>query len=190
MKGDAKTTDAVFVENPKVSPPGGTKGLERAFVSGTRIRSRVLAFVGGLIVLSLAASSLSLLQISKVNRTLDSINRVSLPLNKLFAQMQIDVEVFRREATRGIGSVHWNDPHWNPQQIPAWITEVIEGELDRAQTLVARLPEGSTDWKTWMRDLDADFVRLKTDGEAIAGILANRDLALASGRYPAWNALL
>lgn len=190
MKGDAKTTDAVFVENPKVSPPGGTKGLERAFVSGTRIRSRVLAFVGGLIVLSLAASSLSLLQISKVNRTLDSINRVSLPLNKLFAQMQIDVEVFRREATRGIGSVHWNDPHWNPQPIPAWITEVIEGELDRAQTLVARLPEGSTDWKTWMRDLDADFVRLKTDGEAIAGILANRDLALASGRYPAWNALL
>ena len=88
MKNDAKTTEPVFVESPKAPP---------AFASGTRIRSRVFAFVGGLILLSLLASSLSLLQISKVNRTLDSINRVSLPLNKLVGQMQVDVEVFRRE---------------------------------------------------------------------------------------------
>lgn len=172
-------------EDGKSSP-----GLEKAFVSGTRIRSRVFAFVGALIVLSLLASSLSLLQISKVNRTLDSINRVSLPLNKLFAQMQVDVEVFRREAARGIGSVHWNDPHWNAQSIPPWIAEVIDGELDRAEALVARLPEGSTDWKTWVRDLDADFGRLKNDGDAIAALLAKRDVAAASQKYPAWNALL
>lgn len=159
-------------------------------MSGTRIRSRVLAFVGGLIVLSLLASSLSLLQISKVNRTLDSINRVSLPLNKLFGQMQVDVEVFRREATKGIGSVHWNDSHWNPQPIPSWITEVIEAEFERAQALVALLPAGPTNWDAWIGDLAADFARLKSDGDAIANLLAARDSAAASGRYPAWNALL
>jgi signal transduction histidine kinase len=178
LKGDAKTKDMA-------SP-----GLERAFVSGTRIRSRVLGFVGALIVLSLLASSLSLLQISKVNRTLDSINRVSLPLNKLFGQMQIDVEVFRREAGRGIGSVHWNDSHWMPQPIPSWITEVIEGELERAQSLVDQLPPGATDWKKWIHDLAADFGRLKTDGDALSTLLVNRNLAEASKRYPAWNALL
>jgi signal transduction histidine kinase len=178
MKVDARATD-------KAAKPA----LERAFVSGTRIRSRVLAFVGGLILLSLAASSLSLLQISKVNRTLDSINRVSLPLNKLFGQMQVDVEVFRREAARGISSVHWNDSHWLPQPIPSWITEVIDGELERAEKLVGRLPESSTDWKTWVRDLTTDFARLKSDGDAIAVLLANHDLAGASQKYPAWNAL-
>jgi signal transduction histidine kinase len=166
------------------------KATGRTFVSGTRIRSRIFAFVGSLILLSLLASSLSLLQISKVNRTLDSINRVSLPLNKLFTQMQVDVEVFRRESTRGIGSVHWNDSHWNAQPIPAWITEVIAGEIERASALVARLPESSTDWKTWIRDLDTDFARLKTDGDSIATLLANHDLTAASERYPAWNALL
>ncbi len=176
--------------DPRIPAKAAEPALERAFVSGTRIRSRVLAFVGGLILLSLLASSLSLLQISKVNRTLDSINRVSLPLNKLFGQMQVDVEVFRREAAKGIGSVHWNDSHWLPQPIPTWITEVIESELDRAEALVARLPEGSTDWKIWIRDLDGDFQRLKTDGDAISTLLVNRDLPAASAKYPAWNALL
>ncbi len=178
MKVEARATD-------KAAKPA----LERAFVSGTRIRSRVLAFVGGLILLSLAASSLSLLQISKVNGTLDSINRVSLPLNKLFGQMQVDVEVFRRESARGISSVHWNDTHWLPQPIPSWITEVIDGELERAAKLVERLPESSTNWKAWIRDLTTDFDRLKTDGDAIAVLLTNRDLAGASEKYPAWNAL-
>jgi signal transduction histidine kinase len=158
--------------------------------SASRIRSRVFGFVGALIVLSLLASSLSLLQISKVNRTLDSINRVSLPLNKLFGQMQIDYDVFRRESVRGIGSVHWNDSHWQPQTVPSWITEVIEGELARGQILASRLPAGSTDWKTWVHDLTIDFAKLKSENIEIAGLLVKRDLSAASLRYPAWNALL
>jgi len=158
-------------------------------VKGAKIRSRVLGFVGALIVLSLLASSLSLLQISKVNRTLDSINRVSLPLNKLFSQMQIDVEVLRRESMKGIGSVHWNDSHWLPQPIPTWITEVIDGELARVRALVDQLPAGETDWKAWIRDLESDFNRLHADGDAISALLVARDFAKASQRYPAWNAL-
>ncbi|MBS1961193.1 MAG: HAMP domain-containing histidine kinase [Bdellovibrionales bacterium] len=189
---ETKTTERAFESKSE-------RTLARAVKSGTRIRSRVLAFVGALILLSLLASSLSLLQISKVNRTLDSINRVSLPLNKLFSQLQVDVEVFRREAAKGIGSVHWNDAHWMPQTIPTWITEVIDGELDRAQSLADRMPPPSaksaadwrsTNWSIWVRDLTADFGKLKSEGDAIAGLLVSRDFTAASERYPAWNSLL
>ncbi len=170
--------------------------------SGARIRSRVFGFVGALILLSLAASSLSLLQISKVNRSLGSINRVSLPLNKLFAQMQIDVEVFRREAQKSIGSVHWNDSHWIPRPIPGWILEVVAAEVERMQSLVAQLPEDgtqyrgvnggqsgelSTDWAAWSRDVADDFSRLQTEAATIFDALAKKDYETAGRAYPAWN---
>lgn len=162
-------------------------------LSPKKIRGRVFAFVGALIVLSLLTSSLSLLQISKVNSTLDSINRVSLPLNKLFAQMQIDVDVFRREAVRGFGSIHWNDSHWVARPIPTWITEVVQGELDRMERLSAQLPSSvsaNMDWKLWAQELRTDFERLHADGDAIYQFLDKRDMAEASKRFPAWNALL
>lgn len=171
---------------------------EKAVVSGTKIRSRVLAFIGGLVVLSLAASSLSLLQISKVNRTLDSINRVSLPLNKLFAQMQVDAEVFHRESVRGIGSIHWSDTHWVPRPIPGWIVEVFDAEIDRARKLIRQLPEvsgagrGTIDWNRWIGEIDSEFENLRTGGEAIYVALdrGHGDTTEASKLFPAWNAAL
>ncbi|MBC7385026.1 MAG: hypothetical protein H7301_02550 [Cryobacterium sp.] len=155
-------------------------------------------------MLSLLASALSLLQISKTNRTLDSINRISLPLNKLFAQMQIDADVFRRESTRGIGSVHWNDPHWIPRAIPTWISEVVDGELDRMAKLVAELPpemsadsspDGASartrmDWDAWARDLSSDFERIKFEGDGIFRALELKDYTEASRRFPAWNSVM
>jgi len=164
--------------------------------SGKKIRGRVFGFVGALILLSLLTSSLSLLQISQVNSTLDSINRVSLPLNKVFAQMQIDVDVFRREAIRGIGSIHWNDTHWVARPIPSWISEVVESELGRVESLVAQLPKSANgsgaemDWKLWSHELTRDFTRLQSDGEAIYHLLEKRDTLEASTRFPAWNGLL
>lgn len=171
---------------PLAVPPEGV----RARPSGARIRSRVFGFVGALILLSLAASSLSLLQISKVNRTLGSINSVSLPLNKLFAQMQTDVEVFRREAQKSIGSVHWNDSHWIPRPIPTWILEVVAAEVERMQSLVTRLPrsrELSTDWAEWSRDVSDDFALLQSDAASIFDALAKKDYETAGRAYPAWN---
>jgi signal transduction histidine kinase len=169
---------------------GGSAG--RA-ASGTKIRTRVFGFVVALIVLSLLASSLSLLQISKTSGALDSINRVSLPLNKVFAQLQIDVEVFRRESMRGIGSVYWNDPHWIAKPIPGWVSDVVGGGLDRASKLVAQLPSStgaSIDWKAWSDDLRSDFERLKRDGALIHSALERKDLDDASKRFPAWNSTL
>lgn len=167
--------------------------------SGTKIRSRVLGFIGALVVLSLLASSLSLLQISKANRTLDLINRISLPLNKLFAQMQVDVEVFRREAMRGIGSVHWNDPHWAPRPLPKWIVEIVFAEIDRAEKLIRQLPESaygregnSMRWERWIQDLETDFEGIRANGEAIYVALGRGENGRteASRLFPVWNSAL
>jgi signal transduction histidine kinase len=135
-------------------------------------------------------SSLSLLQISKVNRSLDSINRISLPLNRLFAQMQVDAEVFRREAIRGIGSIHWNDAHWVARPIPTWIVEVLDAEVERASGLIQQLPEGQTKWAPWIREIDTEFDQIREKGSAVFAALERRDLAEASKLFPLWNASL
>ncbi len=182
-------------ENQKsASSESSDGGTSRANIpSGARMRSRVFGFVGGLIVLSLGASSLSLLQISEVNQTLDSINRISLPLNKLFAQMQIDADVYRREAQKSIGSIYWNDARWIPRPIPGWIVEVVDAEIERLQGLVSRLPKSkqlSADWAGWSGELESDFKRLQTDGVAIYSALERKDFETATRLYPGWNARL
>jgi len=63
--------------------------------SGT-LRTRILAFVGALVALSILGSTISLYRITEVNQLLDTINRVSVPLGKLFTQMASDADVYGR----------------------------------------------------------------------------------------------
>lgn len=151
--------------------------------SGTRIRHRVLAFVGALIVLSLAASTVSLFQISHVNRTLDEINRISMPVSKLFAQMQIDAEVFRREIQRGLGSIHWNDSHWVPRPPPPWITEVLDNEIGRTRALLENASLGKREWKVWAEELSNSFTALKNDAANLYVALEKKDRDQAAQIY-------
>src|SRR6478735_5286777 len=90
------------------------------------LRQRILAFVGALVLLSLLGSTLSLYRITEVNRSLDAINRVSVPLGRLLVQMQSDVDVYRRELDRRLGFSHWNDAHWRPKAVPRWIEDVLD----------------------------------------------------------------
>lgn len=158
--------------------------------SGTRLRARVLGFVGALIIVSLLASVVSLFQISAVNRTLDDINRVSMPVSKLLAQIQIDAEVFRRETTRGLGAIHWNDPHWAPRPVPKWITDVIRNELDRARELVDTSQVGDKNWTAWVSDLERDFEGLVKNSDALYSSLDKKDNTEAARLYPVWNSAL
>ncbi len=100
------------------------------------LRQRILAFVGALILVSLLGSTISLYRITEVNQTLDAINRVSIPLGRLFAQLQSDADVFRRELDRSLGSTHWKDPHWRPRPLPNWIGELLESEVVRVSALI------------------------------------------------------
>jgi nitrogen fixation/metabolism regulation signal transduction histidine kinase len=156
----------------------------------TRIRHRVLTFVGALIVLSLFASTLSLVQISHVNQTLEEINRVSMPVSRLFSQMQIDAEVFRRELNRGLGSIHWNDAHWAPRPVPQWITEVIDHEILRARDLLQNSELSKAEWSTWGEELATHFATLKEEAQALYQALDKKDQTRAAQIYPRWTQAL
>lgn len=164
--------------------------LKEVKKGGIRLRARVLSFVGALILVSLLASVISLFQISAVNRTLDDINRISMPVSKLLAQIQIDAEVFRRETTRGLGSIHWNDPHWAPRPVPKWITDVIRNELDRARTLLATSQLGEKNWMAWVGDLESGYGVLVKSSEALYAALEKKDTNESARMYPIWNTAL
>src|SRR4051812_41622646 len=114
----------VPLQTPHESSPEAPGEGERRL----SLRRRILGFVGALVVVSLLASTLSLYRVTEVNRLLDAINRVSVPLGRLFSQMQSDADVFRRELERSLGYSHWKDPHWRPRPIPRWIEDILESE--------------------------------------------------------------
>src|SRR3954452_25079390 len=99
------------------------------------LRQRMLTSVGAMVLLSLLSSTFNLYRITEVNRLLEAINHVSVPLGRLFTQMQSDDEAFHRELERSLGQSHWKDPHWKPRPAPHWIEEVLENEMSRVKDL-------------------------------------------------------
>lgn len=157
------------------------------------LRHRILAFVGAFIVLSLLGSTLSLYRITEVNRSLDAINRVSVPLGRLLAQLESDAEVFRRELDRRLGSSYWNDPHWKPRPLPRWIEDVIESELERAGQLIRRdapwaAPPQRAQWEAWARSLTEGFRSLRDQAAQLYRALERKDQDAALRIHPVWIA--
>src|SRR3954471_13379848 len=108
------------------------------------LRKQILGFVGALVLLSLLASTVSVYRITEVNRLLDAINRVSVPLGRLFSRMQSDADVLRRELERSLGYAHWKDPHWRPRPIPRWIEDILENEAERLNEFLKSEKEWAT----------------------------------------------
>jgi nitrogen fixation/metabolism regulation signal transduction histidine kinase len=159
------------------------------------LRQRILGFVGTLILISLLGSTLSLYQITEVNRTLDAINKVSIPLGRLLAQMQGDVEVFRRELDRRLGYQHWSDSHWRPRPIPRWIADVLDDEMARASELINKdIPWASSDsrqqWKAWVEGLAKGFAVLNEEAAKLYEALEQKNDEAARHFYPRWTIAL
>jgi nitrogen fixation/metabolism regulation signal transduction histidine kinase len=149
--------------------------------------------VGGLILLSILGSTVSLYRITEVNSVLDAINRVSVPLGRLFAQMQSDAEILSRELERGLGYSHWHDEHWKPRPIPKWIQDVLQGEVSRARTLIRTdgewaPAESKTRWDEWSESMDQKFSTLMGEAEKLYQALNDHDEETALSIYPHWNA--
>ncbi|MEK6578801.1 MAG: hypothetical protein AABZ55_06210, partial [Bdellovibrionota bacterium] len=89
-----------------------------------------MAMVGALVVLSIFGSTFSVYRISEVNHLLDEMNRVTVPLGRLFTQLQSDAEVYLRELDRSLGHNHWKDLHWKPRPVPSWIHDVLRNETE------------------------------------------------------------
>jgi len=162
------------------------------------LRQRLLIFVGGLIVLSLLGSTLSLYRITEVNRLMDTINRVAIPLGKVLTQLQADAEVYRREMERSVGYSHWKDAHWKPRAAPKWIHEILRSEIARTQAFLAEdggwgenLPQGSIErWKEWSRTVTESFEQLELEGAQLLRTLEQGGEGAAGDLYVTWNSHL
>lgn len=160
--------------------------------NGGSLRQRILAFVGGLIILSLLGSIFSLYRITEVSSSLDAINRVAVPLGKLLAQLQSDAEAYRRESDRRLGFSHWSDPHWKARLVPRWVEEVIEGEISRAQELLKRdvpwsQPQQMARFKTWLESVSQGFHRVRETSKPLYDALERKDMETAARAYNEWN---
>jgi nitrogen fixation/metabolism regulation signal transduction histidine kinase len=156
------------------------------------LRTRILAFVLGLIVLSLLGSTISLYRITEVNELLDTINRVSVPLGRLFTQMQSDADVFARELDRGLGHAHWGDAHWRPRPTPKWIEDVLQGEVTRVNEMIRNesnwaAPDVRARWAQWAMSVDSGLRALREGAGRLYTALDQRDMRLASELYPKWT---
>ncbi|MCM2324439.1 MAG: ATP-binding protein [Oligoflexia bacterium] len=159
------------------------------------LRQRILLLVGGLIILSLLGSTISLYRITEVNRLLTAINRVSVPLGRLFTQIQSDSDLLRRELERGLGASHWKDPHWRPRRVPRWISDVLESEVARAGELVRTdLDWAAKDtrarWQDWAATVAQGLKGLQAEEAALYGALQQRDWEGAEKSHARWGAAM
>jgi signal transduction histidine kinase/HAMP domain-containing protein len=156
------------------------------------LRRSIMAFVGGLILLSVLGSTVSVYRITEVNSLLDAINRVSVPLGRLFTQMQSDAEIFTREWERGLGYSHWKDEHWSPRPVPNWIQDVIQNEMEQAQTLIRTdedwaTPESRARWAEWATNMNQQLASLRAEAAKLHDALEHKDYQAATEIYPKWS---
>lgn len=144
--------------------------LDRPVLRRPVLRRQILGVVGALVILSLLGSSASLYRITEVSRSLDAINRVSVPVSRLLVQIQADGEVFKRELERRLGQAHWNDPHWRPRPLPRWIEEVLKSEFDRVRVLInadSAVLGDSARLRDWLDSSSARFHELMREADSL-----------------------
>lgn len=161
--------------------------------SPSSLRRRILGFVSVFVLLSLLGSTVSLYRITEVTRILDAINQTAVPLSRLFAQVQPDADIFRKELEHGLGYTHWNDPHWNPHPSPSWIKDILENEIGRIQRLVNTQsdwtsPESRARWQLWAQQLLKKFQDINTSTTELEQALLQKNEKSAEAIYPSWNA--
>ena len=134
-------------------------------------------------IVSLLGSSASVYRITEVSRSLDAINRVSVPLGRLLLQIQSDGEVFKRELERRLGQSHWQDAHWRPRPLPRWIDEVLRSEYERVKGLVRQDTSGlatSARWTQWLEGSTVRFTELMEDSDRLNAALEKKDFSHAA----------
>jgi signal transduction histidine kinase len=175
-----------------MSTQSGAKKSKKKPIGTVPLRQRVMGLVSALILLSLAASTLSVYRITEVNRLLDAINRVSVPLGRLFTQVQSDADILNRELERSLGNSHWKDPHWRPRPVPRWILDVLESEVTRAGELMQidsewASAESRLRWREWAKTLAQNLAQLRTEAGRLFSALDQGDQRTATDLYPRWQ---
>ncbi len=183
------------MSSPTTSPQNAARVSAAPRRQSATLRQRILTFVAALIVLSLLGSTISLYRITEVDRFLDQINRVSVPLGRLFTQIQSDADLYQRELERSLGSSHWKDNHWRPRPMPRWISDVLDSEIGRISELVQVRGEETTDetanrWQEWAQAVSRGLVQLRDESTRLQQALEQKDDPAATRIYAHWNQLL
>jgi signal transduction histidine kinase len=146
------------------------------------LRSKVFAFLTGLMLVSLGGVAVSFSITQKVNARLTEINSRSVPMQRELTQLASDTDLLKRELDRSLGFSHWNDPRWKPKRIPLWALEVHRSTLER----IKKEDLNTKPWREWY----ARVLRLNTDlgslAEQLYVELQANDINHASELYPEW----
>lgn len=155
------------------------------------LRRKIFTYVAPMVLLSVLSSTISLYRMTEVNELLESINHVTVPLGRLFAQLQSDVEVLQRELERNLGYANWKDPHWKPRPVPHWIESVLQNELTQIQDLINLSSDGSTaqsraEWQEWLRHVNERLKILLDHSSRLYQALEHKDQLAATEIYSKW----
>lgn len=156
------------------------------------MRRKILAYVAPMVLLSLLSSTVSLYRMTEVNELLEAINHVSVPIGRLFTQMQSDADVFHREFERNLGYSHWKDSHWRPRPAPHWIENVLQNEISRVQELI-KSPEDWTSpgsrgyWQEWAVQVKEKLLSLSEQSAKLYQALEQKDMLNAGEIYTRWT---
>lgn len=114
--------------------------------------------VGGLIVLSVLGSTLSLYRITEVNSALDRISKHLQPMSRWLVQLKADSDTLKREWGRDSTS-------------PIWVVEVMGTEIERLKPYIDSgkafdSPEHAQSWKDWLTRFTAQWEKMRTELKA------------------------
>ncbi len=158
-------------------------------VRSSPLRLKILGFVASLVLVCLVGSVLSLYRMTEVNRVLDSMNRVSIPLGRLFTQIRADAEIFQREFDRSFGVSRWprekngasEELRWRVRPLPSWVFDVLLSETSKIRALIQseaqRLdPAQREQWLQWAENVHQSLQLLKSRTDQLQEALKAPDL--------------
>jgi two-component system NtrC family sensor kinase len=146
------------------------------------LRSKVFAFLTGLMLICLAGVAVSFSITQKVNMRLSEINLRSVPMQRELTQLASDTDLLKRELDRSLGFTHWNDPRWKPKRIPLWALEVHRSTLERIQ----KKDLNTQPWREWYARINRLNADLGASADQLYVELQAQNINRASELYPEW----
>ncbi len=150
------------------------------------LRSKVLAILSLLMLVSLGGVGVSFWITQQVNSKLEEINHRAVPMQRELAQLTSDSELLRREMEHSLGFTHWRDPRWKPRRVPVWALEIHRSTLERFKAEYFN----SNLWQEWYTRLNRMDEKLGQLAEVLFLKIQEQNFDGASELYPEWMSLI
>jgi signal transduction histidine kinase len=170
-------------------------GASSGFRSVGGVRQRVLTAVGALVLLTLVSSALGLFRITRVNRKLEAIHGVTVPLTRLAARLQTDGDIYARELSKRLGPEARLDSYRRSRTLPLWIRDLLRGSLGSARQLLGSEEpwadaSSKQAWRAWGENLDRAILELEEASLLLSERLSRGDAGEVEPLAARWHAAL